>query len=183
MKNRKDFVSNSSTSSFIIPIDKINHDKSKWHKNSLRIQPDNGKIQMEFEDFEFNGSLFDSLYDNWKFVCDHLIYWVIPGVIDGTNMTKAKLVRKLYNSEEFQQLNKAVKDYFKETEGIEMQGVEFDEEDIKDDQQEDMRYLRPQCQLNHQSIYDNFEDMMKQSGCSSIAELIWGVKEITFERD
>lgn len=182
MKNRTEFVSNSSTSSFIIPFDKENHDKSKWHKNTLRVQPDNGKIMMEFEDFEFNGSHFDTLHDNWRFVCDQLIYWVIPGVIDGTNMTKKKLIRKLYNSEEFQQLEKAVKDYMLESEGVQIQGVEFDEEDIKDNQEEDIRVLRPECQLNHESIFNGFDDMMKQSGCESIAELIWGVKEITLDR-
>lgn len=180
MKNRTDFVANSSTSAFLIPFSKT-HDKSLWYKNTLRIYPDTGKIQMEFDDFENGYHLYNTLHDNWRFVCTQLIHWVIPDVIDGSTKTTVKLIRKLTMSEEFEKLNDAVKNYFSETEGISMFGVEFDPEDIKDDKENDIRILRPECQLNHESIFAGWDEMLEKSGCSSIAELIWGVKQINLE--
>lgn len=178
MKIRTDFVSNSSSCCYMFPLSKT-HDKSEWSKNTLRPFPDNKKLQMEFDDFSHSG-IWDSLRDRWAFVCTQLIYWVIPGIVDGTNKTKKRLLRELYNSEEFLQLQTAVIEYLKD-QGVECDGIELDEEEIIDHSEDgdgNYRILRPECNLDHESIFGSFEEMMKISKCDSIAELIWGVKEI-----
>jgi len=186
MKNRNDFVSNSSSCSYVIPIDKENHDKTKWLKNTLRIYPDTNKILMDFDDFSHGGTWNEGVSDNWKFVCSQLMHWKCYDLIfDGTLKSRKKILRDLYNSEEFEQLNTAVIEYFKEL-GIEMNGVELDEEDILVHNEKDEDgyeclprcTLRQDCSLDHDSVYNSWEHLLKDSGCSSIAELIWGVNEI-----
>lgn len=187
MKKRSDFVSNSSSCSYVFPIDAKNHDKSKWNKNTLRIYPDTGKIQMQFDDFESGGSIWDNgCHDAWKFLCTQLMYWTsydITSSSDSCHRTKAKVLRDIYNSEEFCRINKAVIEYFKE-QGIEMNGVELDPEDIREHTDKDGNvhtWLDPECQLNHDSVFDGLDDMMKQAKVESIAELIWGIKQIKIE--
>ena len=181
MKQRIDFVSNSSSSSYVVPIDTKNHEKSKWMKNTLVIQPDNNKIMMKFDDFNVNGTWQNSVIDNWKFVCTQLLHWICPSLcFDSTRESIKKIVRSINNDPEFNKLNNAVIEYFKD-QGIEMNGVEFDEEDLRIHKEEDGDYyvtLVPDCSLDHESVYENFDDLLKHSGCDSIAELIWGVKEI-----
>jgi len=179
MKIREDFVSNSSSCCFMYPLDK-KHDKTKWHKNTLIPFRDNKKLQMKFDDFSHGGSIWNTLSDNWAFVCTQLIFWTIPDVVNGSTKTKKRLLRELYNSPEFIKLNDAVIEYLKDL-GIECEGIELDEEEIKDynnSEDGDYRILRPDCDIDHESIFDGFDDMMKQAKCKSIAELIWGIKEI-----
>lgn len=178
MKTRNDFVSNSSSSSFIVAIDSVNHDRSKWYKPSdLRIQPDTKKIMMEFDDFTCDSSYTGGAYDNWKFVCSQLMFWIVPELCrDSSRESVKKIMRKIHNNPEFIKLNEAVKSYVPGCEG-----VEFDEEDLRVHKYEDGDYtvtLVPDCNIDHESIYDGFDDMLKQSKCQSIEELIWGVKEI-----
>lgn len=186
MKERTDFVSNSSTSSFMVPIDGDNHDSSKWLKNSLRIQPDTKKIMMEFRDFEYDygWDTKNNVKYNWEFLCTQFMYWVCPELLDRTPKTKKKLIRQIHNSEEFIKINDAVKTYLNGLD-IECEGIEFDEEDIRVvDVGEDETYkvceFIPDCQLNHESIYNGIDDMLKEAKCASIAELIWGIEEIGF---
>lgn len=187
MKERIDFVSNSSTSSFMIPIDEKTHDQSKWLKNSLRIQPDTNKIMMEFDDFEFGGCWDNknNVQYNWRFLCTQFIHWVCPELLDdGTPKTAKKLLRQIHNSDEFSRINNAVKEYLNSL-NISCDGIEFDEEDIRslrigEDSDYSVRQLIPECQLNHESVYGSLDEMMKEAKCKSIAELIWGIKEIGF---
>lgn len=186
MKERTDFVSNSSTSSFMVPIDGVNHDSSKWLKNSLRVQPDTKRIMMEFSDFENDyewGSENNAVY-NWKFLCTQFMYWVCPELLDRTPKTKKKLIRQIHNSEEFIRINDYVKSYINFL-GIECEGIEFDEEDIRvvnigEDEPYTVCEFIPECRLNHESIYDGIDDMLKEANCTSIPELIWGIKKIGF---
>lgn len=178
MKTRNDFVSNSSSSSFIVAIDSVNHDSSKWYKPSdLRVQPDTKKIMMEFDDFSVGDSYKGDVLYNWKFVCTQLIYWIVPEICtDRSNESIKKIMRKIHNNPEFIRLNEAVKSYVPGCEG-----VEFDEEDLRVHRYEDGDYtvsLVPDCVLDHESVYNGFDDMLKESKCQSIEELIWGVKEI-----
>lgn len=177
MKQRSDFVSNSSSCSFVVPIDKANHDKSKWLANDLNIQRDNKKVMMKFGDFTCGSVWKDSVQDNWKFVCTQLMYWIHYDLcFDSTKESVKKIIRSIYNDPEFIKLENAVKEYLPGCEG-----VEFDEEDLRVHKTEDGDYyvtLVPDCRLDHDSIYDGFDDLLKLSGCASIAELIWGVNEI-----
>lgn len=177
MKQRNDFVSNSSSSSFIVPIDKVNHDKTKWMTNELNIQRDNKKVMMKFDDFSTTGSWQDNVLDNWKFVCTQVLHWIQPSLcFDLSRESVKKITRSIYNDPEFIKLDNAVKEYLPEC-----AGVEFDEEDLRVHKSEDGDYyvtLVPECSLDHDSVYNGFDDLLEQSGCTSIAELIWGVKEI-----
>lgn len=177
MKQRNDFVSNSSSCSYIIPIDKVNHDPNKWLKNTLRIQSDNNKVMMVFGEFSENLILEESVFDNFKFVCTQLMYWICPELMsDGESKeSKKKILRRISNDPNFIALDQAVKDH------LGCDGIEFDSEDIrvlKDEDGDERCIFIPDCSLDHDSVYDGFEDMLKESGCSSIAELIWGVKEV-----
>lgn len=178
MKVRTDFVSNSSSCCYMLPISE-DHDEKLWLKNTLRAYPDNGKVQMRFDDFSHNET-FSGLMDNWKFICTQLIYWVIPEVAEGTDKSKKRILRELYNSEEFCRLNEAVKNYMIQHGVDYCTGIELDEEEIIDHHEdgENYRVLRESCGLDHESIFEGFDDMMKQAKCKSIAELIWGLKEI-----
>lgn len=186
MKVRSDFVSNSSSCAYVFAIDPKNHDKSKWLQNTLRIYPDTKKIQMAFDDFESGGSVWSGVYDNWKFLCTQLIHWTAYDITDsGENChrTKAKVLRDIYNSDEFCRINDAVIEYFKE-QGIEMNGVELDPEEIREHTDKDgyvHTWLDPDCQLNHDSVFESLDKMLEEAKCASIAELIWGVKEIKIE--
>ena len=176
MKIRTDFVSNSSSSCYMVPVSKT-HSRVNWHKNTLRPFPDNKKLQMRFDDFSYSNT-WSTLEDNWAFLCSQLIYWTIADIIDGTSKTKKFLLRELYNSADFIKINEAVISYFKDL-GIECSGIELDEEEITDVQDDgSYRILRPQCNIDHDSIFEGLDDMMKKSKCDSVAELIWGIKEI-----
>lgn len=183
MKQRNDFVSNSSSSSFIVPIDKVNHDKSKWLENTLQIEPDTNRVMMKFDDFNDGYENFQNDVDSmWKFVCTQLMYWICPDLaFDQTRESIAKIMRKIHNNPEYRKLDEAVKNY------LGCDGIEFDQEDLRKIKYEDNNdyyvILVPDCSLNHNIIYDGFDDMMNQAGVTSIPELIWGIKELRIIRD
>jgi hypothetical protein len=154
------------------------HDPSVWHKNTLYPFPDNKKLQMKFDDFSHTG-VWEDLDDMWAFACTQLIHSVIPDIIHGTTKTKKRILRELYNSQEFIKFQDAVVSHLA-TLGIECNGVELDEEEIVDynnPEEGNYRVLRPYCNIDHESCF-GIDGMLKASGCTSIPELIWGLKKI-----
>lgn len=175
MKHRTDFVSNSSSCCYMFPLSN-NHDESKWYKESLVVFNDTGRVQLEFDDFGETGT-YRGLLDNWKFLCTQLIYWAVPDLIDGTNKTKRFVLRQLYNNPDFLKIQTAVIMHLEKM-SVSCNGIELDEDEIITNE-DGYNYLRPECRLDHESIFDGLSDLLERAKCNSVEEFIWGIDRIS----
>lgn len=179
MKQRTDYVSNSSSCSYMIPLSET-HDKSLWFKDPLMVFADTGRVQLEFDDFT-ECVTYTGVDSNWKFLCCQMIYWAIPDILDSTDKTKRFVLRQLYNHPDFRRVQSAVIDEMEKF-NISCNGIELDEDELKSDEDGYIR-LRPECNIPHDSVFSGLDELLEYAHCNSVAEFIWGIKSITTRWD